>query len=96
MVLILPKAENIVYGYCGVTCSFCRAFRKGLCKGCDEHKDTCEYARCCITRGIESCLQCSEFPCKTHRDGFDIEIEGAGRIRWRVYSEVFMEMFKRI
>lgn len=92
----MPKVENVLCSYCGIVCSFCKAYTKGLCEGCDAHADECEYIKCCIAKGIKCCLQCEEFPCTLHFEGFPWETDEYGKLRWKVYSDVFLEIFKRV
>jgi len=92
----MPRAENILYSYCGLVCSYCKAYLNGLCKGCDVHEDECEYIKCCRRKNVRCCLECNEFPCNLHTNGFSWETEEYGKLKWRVYSDVFLEIFKRM
>jgi len=89
----MPKISGVSISYCGLVCEFCVAFTSGKCRGCDAHADVCEFARCAIERGVSCCLGCGDFPCKLHSEGFDWETDEFGKLRWRVYSEIFLRVF---
>ncbi len=91
----MPRINGILYSYCGLVCSFCKAFREGECKGCDVHAGVCEFAKCCIRRGLRCCFECKDFPCKLHSEGFIWETEEFGKLKWKVYSDVFLSIFKK-
>ncbi len=90
----MPRAGSIMVSYCGVVCEYCPAYRKGLCPGCDQHADECEYIKCALDRNVENCLLCDEFPCKLHEEGFDWTTEEYGKLKWKVYSDVFLRIMK--
>lgn len=91
----MPRVSNALYSYCGIVCSFCRRFAQGECHGCDVHADACEYIKCCLRRGLRCCLECGEFPCKLHSEGFVWVTEELGALNWRVYGNEFLDMFRR-
>lgn len=91
----MPRASDVLYSYCGIVCNFCKALVQGDCKGCDFHVNSCEYAKCCLSKGLRCCLECEGFPCKLHEEGFTWSVEGLGTLNWRVYSDVFLRIFKK-
>lgn len=92
----MPKVNNVLVSYCGVLCYYCPAYRRGLCEGCDVHADVCEFAKCARRRDLTCCLQCDEFPCRTHEEGFEWSTEEFGLLNWRIYSDVFIEVLRRM
>ncbi|MBN2653039.1 MAG: DUF3795 domain-containing protein [Spirochaetales bacterium] len=58
--------------YCGVNCNVCYAFlkKKKNCLGCKngddgkpEHCRACKIKECAISKGLEYCFDCEEYPC---------------------------------
>ena len=92
----MPKIDNLLISYCGVICQYCPAYRRGLCLGCDAHVGECKFARCVRERGVGNCLLCSEFPCKLHTEGFEWLTEEYGKLRWKIYSNIFLQIMKKI
>jgi hypothetical protein len=92
----MPKINGVVYGYCGILCSLCKAYLSNQCPGCDIHVDRCLYASCAIQKNVKSCLSCSIFPCRLHIEGFDWNTEEFGRVRWKVFSGIFIDVFKKL
>ena len=89
----MPRVKDVLVSYCGVVCEFCMAYVRKLCGGCDMHVDECVYARCALDRGVRACLECENFPCRVHREGFRWETEEFGTLRWKVYSDIFLKLF---
>ena len=55
--------------YCGLDCGTCE-FRPAKCSGCQAaggkvHWGECELATCCMSKKLEHCGKCSDFPCET-------------------------------
>ena len=53
---------------CGIYCGDCEYREKLNCSPCQVSGGkpfwgTCELAKCSISKGIENCSQCSDFPC---------------------------------
>jgi len=92
----MPKVNGILISYCGIICEYCPAYRKKLCPGCDAHANECEYIKCLNKRGVSNCLLCTDFPCKLHENGFKWTTEEYGELTWKVYSNIFIELMKRI
>ncbi len=92
----MPKVNGILISYCGIICEYCPAYRKKLCPGCDAHANECEYIKCLNKRGVNNCLLCTDFPCKLHENGFKWTTEEYGELTWKVYSNIFIELMKRI
>ncbi|MEM2214628.1 MAG: hypothetical protein QXD66_05310 [Candidatus Nezhaarchaeales archaeon] len=90
----MPRVSNVLYSHCGIICSFCKAFVQGDCRGCDAHIDACDYIKCCLKRRLKCCFDCIEFPCKLHEEGFTWETEEYGPLKWKVYSDVFLRIFR--
>lgn len=90
----MPKINNIMYGYCGLICEFCKVKLNNFCRGCDVHVDFCIFAKCARYRELKSCLSCKDFPCKIHIDGFNWQTEEYGEIKWKVYSDILLNIFK--
>ncbi len=91
----MPRAGDVIYSYCGLICSYCKALLSGFCEGCDAHVDECLYAKCARSRGVKTCLSCRDFPCRLHLEGFKWETEEYGTLQWKVFSEVFMELLSK-
>lgn len=55
--------ETII-GRCGLICSKCEEFIKGICKGCNSenpmYKD-CPIKECAIEKNTPNCAGCAEF-----------------------------------
>jgi len=92
----MPRVGEILVSYCGIVCSYCPAYRKKLCSGCDAHADECRYIKCAVARGVKSCLLCPEFPCRLHREGFKWYTEEYGELVWRIYSDVYLSIMKEV
>jgi len=88
----MPHVGGLLVSYCGIICQFCPAYRRGLCEGCDPHIDECYFAACAVKRGLKSCLLCGEFPCQAHWEGFPWESSKYGKVRWRVFSDIFLKI----
>jgi len=88
----MPKLGDVLYAYCGLLCELCPAYVKKLCEGCDAHVDTCLFAKCAIEKGVRCCFECTKFPCQLHKEGFMWETEEYGKLKWKVYSEVFLNI----
>ncbi len=62
-------------GCCGAYCGSCSIIKEQLCKGCkigyldgqrDIGKAKCKIKKCCISKGFNSCADCSDFSsCQT-------------------------------
>lgn len=60
-------------GPCGITCTLCRFYARGLCEGCvrgdlcppeKAAQSSCPILRCAVARSIPYCARdCSNFPC---------------------------------
>lgn len=50
-------------GYCGDYCGKCPNYPRE-CRGCipENHMD-CHFVQCCLSRRVEHCGFCSDFPC---------------------------------
>lgn len=92
----MPTINNVMYGYCGLLCEFCKSKINGFCGGCDAYINVCMFARCAINREVKNCFNCKDFPCKLHINGFDWHTEEYGKIRWKVYSDILLNMFKSL
>ncbi|RLF07756.1 MAG: hypothetical protein DRJ60_01945 [Thermoprotei archaeon] len=92
----MPRISDVLYSYCGIVCSLCRAYTQGECEGCDAHINVCEYAKCCLNKGLKCCFECGDFPCKLHKEGFTWVTEEFGILKWRVYSDIFLDIFRRM
>jgi hypothetical protein len=68
-----PPAEPPVryIGCCGAYCGTCRALSDRVCKGCklgyatgerDLANSRCAMKLCCLTRGLETCAECGDYP----------------------------------
>lgn len=55
--------ENLA-GFCGDYCGKCPNF-PSTCVGCvpESHAD-CRFVTCCLSKGIEHCGLCEDFPCR--------------------------------
>jgi len=67
-----------------------------LCEGCDAHESECRYIQCLKKHGNKNCLLCNEFPCKLHEEGFNWETTEYGVLKWKIYSEVFIDLMKKL
>jgi len=88
----MPELEGLLISYCGLACQLCRAYIRGLCEGCDAHVEECAFAICASGKGLKCCLSCEDFPCELHRKGFDWESPTHGKLKWRVFSDVFLDV----
>ena len=93
---VMPLMNGILISYCGIACTYCPAYRRGLCSGCDVHEDECEYIKCAKKRGVKFCFQCEKFPCKLYKEGFEWVTEEYGRLRWKPYSDAFIMIMEKI
>ncbi|MCS7140150.1 MAG: DUF3795 domain-containing protein [Candidatus Nezhaarchaeota archaeon] len=91
----MPRINGVLHSYCGIVCSLCRAYVQDKCGGCDAHAATCKIAKCCLDRKLKCCFQCDDFPCTLHEEGFTWADEEFGILRWKVYSDVFLNLFRR-
>ena len=91
----MPRVNNIYISYCGLVCQFCKAYVNKRCEGCDVHIEACKYANCAGRKNLRCCLECKDFPCKLHREGFVWETEEFGKLNWKVFSEVFLRVFSQ-
>ena len=59
--------ENLI-AYCGVDCAACADYSGGKCPGCRQtdwpEGDACLPVGCCRRKNIDSCGECSSFPCE--------------------------------
>ena len=58
-------------GLCGIYCGACRLYILNKCSGCREFnsssdEEKCPYYLCVINRRINSCGECTDFPCNLH------------------------------
>ena len=58
---------NEMIAFCGVDCAQCTDYLSSKCPGCRESigegENMCNAVRCCISREIDCCGQCGNFPC---------------------------------
>jgi hypothetical protein len=71
---------------CGALCEICRDFKRGICKGCVKTKgkpwflkrftrfEICPIYKCAVEKGVEKCIDCKEFPCKTFLEWYNPRI----------------------
>lgn len=57
-------------GRCGIDCGSCEYREKTNCPGCQAAEGKmfwgeCAVAKCCISRNLEHCGPCQDFPCVT-------------------------------
>ena len=66
-------------GCCGAYCRTCPGFRDGPCRGCklgyesgerDLSKARCKIKVCCMTKGFNSCADCSQYNSCDSLQGF--------------------------
>ena len=88
--------KDVFISYCGIICEYCPAYRARKCPGCDSHADSCKYIACLMERNVRNCLLCPDFPCKLHLEGFEWETSEYGKIRWKVYSDIFLKIMQPI
>ncbi len=59
--------KNFKFGVCGLSteliCKNCKLFKNGECGGC-RNNDYCPLPKCAKEKGVNTCFECSEFPCK--------------------------------
>lgn len=91
----MPRVKEVLVSHCGLICEYCKAYLKKLCLGCDHHVDECQYAKCVLERGVKACTSCEDFPCNLHVNGFTWETSEYGKLKWRVFSRVYMEIISR-
>ena len=90
----MPKLNGVYISYCGLICQLCPAFRTKNCEGCDVHTEACNFAKCAKDKGLISCFLCDNFPCNLHKEGFLWETDEFGTIRWKVFSDIFVKIFR--
>lgn len=59
----------MAFAYCGLDCAICDYREKMNCSGCqacggEMFWGECEIAACCISKQIENCSKCDQFPCE--------------------------------
>ena len=63
---LVPELVSV----CGLYCGFCPHFRKKTCAGCfkanEKAMTPCAMYRCVLSKGIQTCFLCEEFPCTIH------------------------------
>jgi len=70
----MENKSNIKIGACGICCSSCGLYVKGICPGCDKTKERVEFLKsidancpvlqCAVEKEIDVCSRdCKEFPC---------------------------------
>ena len=92
----MPKVNGLLISYCGLVCEYCPAYRFKKCPGCDFHEDKCQFIICLKRKGVNNCFLCGDFPCKLHMDGFKWETNEFGTLTWKIYSDIFTELMKKI
>lgn len=60
--------EDLWFSLCGLNCGLCPMRAGGYCPGCGggEGNQSCRFARCALTRGVEYCFLCGEYPCEKY------------------------------
>jgi len=58
---------------CGIDCDICKYKDEQNCKGCRSNKGSmfwgeCDLYKCCISKKLEHCGQCKDFPCAMLRE----------------------------
>ena len=70
----MENKSNIKIGACGICCSSCGLYIKGICSSCDKTKEgvellknidaNCPVLECAVEKEIDVCSRdCKEFPC---------------------------------
>lgn len=85
---------------CGLDCKTCAYRLNQGCPGCQEaeaelHWGQCVLSRCCVSKNLDNCGQCEDFPCATlNEHSYDKEhgdqgarIENLRRLRCRGQDE---------
>ena len=96
-----PERELLI-SRCGICCSFCPGYRAGECPGCPGHKDHCKILQCALSKEIEYCFHCDDFPCELYEKGFDwdcspfptLKAAGLGIVKWKPYSDIYIKTWK--
>lgn len=76
--MIKENKENKV-GACGIGCSSCGLYVKGICPGCEKTKEAvdflksikadCPVLECAVKKKVDVCSRdCQEFPCSKFED----------------------------
>ena len=91
----MPRLNGVLIAYCGLVCQLCPAYRHKACPGCDSHVGVCYFATCASHKGLKCCFLCPKFPCQAHYEGFDWETPKHGKLRWRIFSRVFLRVFSK-
>lgn len=67
-----PEMSPQLIAHCGINCGICYRYmqKENPCPGCRVGKDKklphpkCEIRACVITRALDHCYECSDFPCE--------------------------------
>ena len=62
--------ENQNLPLCGLNYKLCPMFIGSYCGGCGNGNQACSIARCGMSKGVEYCFACKNYPCEKY-DGFD-------------------------
>jgi len=72
---------------CGALCEICSDFKRGICKGYVKTRgkpwflerftrfEICPIYKCAVEKGVEKCIDCKEFPCKTFLEWYNPRID---------------------
>ena len=55
-------------GVCGIACFKCPTFVAKKCPGCHPN-EFCPLPACSKEKGVDSCFECKDFPCKKNYKG---------------------------
>ena len=80
--------DKTMIAYCGTYCGVCEWREATGCKGCKANAGKmfwgeCDKAKCCISKGLGHCGECSELPCGMLQDLFSDPEHGDGGARLR-------------
>jgi hypothetical protein len=75
----MENSKEIKIGACGICCSSCGLFIKGICPGCDKTKEGVEFLKsinancpvleCAVEKKMSVCSKdCEKFPCDKFKD----------------------------
>ncbi len=75
----MKKEKEVKIGACGICCSSCGLYVKGICPGCNKTKEgvaflkninaVCPVLECAVEKKVDVCsCDCEKFPCDNFKE----------------------------